>query len=96
MTDHHASERVVLMIAVDLLKGGKAEIVGEKYLRGMSPQYVEIDGVPVEWPMPPRKEAIGVRTTLPSGFVSLYLATTHERARSWLVSAEKIVTERRA
>lgn len=86
------TDGAIRMIAADLLKGGKAEIVGDKYLRGTSPQYVEIDGVPVEWPMPPRKEAIGVRTILPDGYVALYLTTTHERARMMLASAEEIVT----
>lgn len=90
------TDKAVQMIAADLLKNGKAEIVGGKSLRGTSPQYVEIDGVPVDWPTPPRKEAIGVRTILPDGYVALYLTTTHERARSMLASAQEIVTAHRA
>lgn len=82
-------------IALDLLRGGKAEIVGNKSLRGISPQYIEIDGIPVEAPMPPTKEGTGVRTTLPDGFVALYLATTHEQAREWLRRAEEIVEAHR-
>lgn len=84
-------EQSARSIALDLLRGGKAEVVGNKALRGISPQYVEIDGVPVEAPLPPTKEATGVRVTLPDGFVALYLATTHEQAREWLRRAEEIV-----
>lgn len=90
------NEKPVLMIAADLSKGAKAEIIGDKCLRGTSPQYVEIDGIPVEWPMPPRKEAIGVRTTLPDGYVALYLTTNRERARSWLDEAKQMVADQRA
>jgi len=90
------TDKAVRMIAADLLKDGKAEIVGDKYLLGTSPHYVEIDGVPVEWPVPPRKEAIGVRTILPDGYVALYLTTTHERARMMLDSAQEIVMAQRA
>lgn len=85
------TDKAVQMIAADLARGAKADIVGGKsLLGGASPQYVEIDGVPVEWPMPPKKEAIGVRTLLPDGYVALYVTTTHERARSMLASATEL------
>lgn len=86
-------EQSARSIALDLLRGGKAELVGNKSLRGISPRYMEMDGQPVSIPQPERREATGVRTTLPDGFVSLYLASRYETAREWLRRAEGIVEE---
>ncbi len=82
---------MVSRIADDLLNGGTAALVGGRSLHGMSTRYIEIDGVPVACPAPRATEAIGVRTTLPSGYTALYLTTTHERARRLLDDARLVV-----
>lgn len=77
-------------IALDLLRGATAEVVGHKYLAGFSPSYMEIDGVPVQLPPPKMKEAPAVRVTYLDGFTALYLAADEERAESLLARANEI------
>lgn len=81
----------VTRVADELRAGGEVEIVGLKSLRGYSPTYVEIDGVPVEWPQPERREATGLRVRRANGEIALYLTTTMERARWLLAEARRTV-----
>lgn len=83
-------------IALDLLGGATAEVVGQKYLTGITPNYLEIDGVPVVLPPPEQKEAPAVRIVKPDGFVALYLASSTERAEALLARAREIAEAHRA
>lgn len=83
-------------IAIDLLRGATAEVVGEQYITGLTPQYAEIDGVTVQLQPPEKKEAAGVRVTYPDGFTALYLSVNAERAKALLAHAREIVEEHRA
>lgn len=82
-------------IALDLLRGASAEVVGQKYLSGFSPSYMELDGVPVQLPPPEMKEAPAIRVTYPDGFTALYLAADEERAEALLARAKEIVEANR-
>ena len=82
----------VMRLAAELRAGGEAEAVGFRSLRGYSPTYVEIDGVPVSWPVPERKEAPGIRVRRADGEIALYLTTTFERARSLLAEARRLAS----
>lgn len=75
-------------LASELVAGAKAEIVGGRSLRGISPQYAEVDGVPVELPLPPIKEATAIQVTRPDGAVLLFVERTNERARELLRQAK--------
>jgi hypothetical protein len=82
-------------IAAELRAGGQAEAVGFKSLRGYSPTYMEIDGVPVEVPPPDRREAPGIRVLRPNGEIALYVTATMERARWLLAEAQRVLAEAR-
>lgn len=77
-------------IALELLKGAEAEVVGQKYLTGFAPQYVEIDGVPTQLPPHEEKEAPAVRVTKSDGFVALFLAVSTDDAEWLLARAREI------
>lgn len=80
-----------LMIASDIVLGGKAEAVGFKSLHGYRPAYLEIDGVTAEVPPPDLKESPGVRVRRANGEIALYVVSTMEQARTILKRAEQIV-----
>lgn len=80
-------------IALELLRGGEAEVVGEGFLAGLPVHFMEVDGVAVQVPRPEIKEAAGVRVTLPDGFVALHVTTSAERAEALLARAREIVAK---